>query len=303
MYSTSFININGDKKQSKIKIIFYVFVNFIQNLYLNLHVKKFSYIKFNNKFKKVNFNNNHSISRKLCSLFWKNINWKIINNYLGNLNIHELGAGDGTYFKDDIDIKNKFYKKYSGYDVNSHDNWKKYKRKKINYKKFDGINFLKTFDKHTNIFISQSCLEHVKYDLKYFEEIKKFSRKNKKKIMFIHCVPSPFCLFTYLTHGYRQYNIKNFNKISSIFSKENLFVCKLGNLSLNLHHLIKTTLPLIFYKKNLMSTQSKKYYNSINKNIISPKNTSIFFCSFIVMVGFVNFKEDEKKKIIKFIFK
>ena len=93
MYSTSFININGDKKQSKIKIIFYVFVNFIQNLYSNLHAKKFSYIKFNNKFKKVNFNNKHSISRKLCSLFWKNLNWKIINNHLGNLNIHELGAG------------------------------------------------------------------------------------------------------------------------------------------------------------------------------------------------------------------
>ena len=41
-------------------------------------------------------------------------------------------------------------------------------------------------------------------------------------------------------------------------------------------------------------TQSKKYYDSINQYIISPNNT-YFFCSFIVMLGFVNFKENEKK--------
>ena len=59
-------------------------------------------------------------------------------------------------------------------------------------------------------------------------------------------MPSPFCLFTYLAHGFRQYNTENLNKISSVIGNSNLYVIKLGNLNLNIEHLKKTTFPLIF---------------------------------------------------------
>ena len=56
--------------------------------------------------------------------FWKNINWKLITNHIGKLNINEIGSGDGNYFKNDISINNKYIKKYYGFDVKSFHNWK-----------------------------------------------------------------------------------------------------------------------------------------------------------------------------------
>ena len=65
----------------------------------------------------------------------------------------------------------------------------------------------------------------------------------------MHCIPNSFCLFTYLTHGFRQYNIENLNKIAKILGDNNLFVVKMGDIKLNIEHLKKTTFPLILKKK------------------------------------------------------
>ncbi len=298
MRSSSFLNINGDKKQNKIQLFYYLILNLIQNLSLTLSFKRFNYLKLENKYKNFKFNNQHSISRKLCTLFWRNLNWNAIVKVIGKLDVLELGPGSGEYFKNDVSIKDRFIKKYNGYDVIRNARWRKFKSKKLHFNVFDGKNFKKTLRKSNNLIISQSCLEHVKYDLKFFDDVKKLSKKNKKKILLIHCLPSPFCLFTYLAHGFRQYNTENLNKISSVIGKSNLYVIKLGNLNLNIEHLKKTTFPLIFKNKNLMKNQKKTYYNSLNKKILKNSKSSLFFSSFIVLVGFVNFSELEKEKLL-----
>mgnify|MGYP006083511533 FL=1 len=302
MKSTSFININGDKKQNKFSLLSYLFLNLIQNIYLSLFKRKFKYLKFKNRYKFFKFNNKHSISRKLCSLFWKNINWKYIVNIIGNLDIHELGPGDGNYFKKEISINNNFIKKYNGFDVNLHKKWKLTKSKKLKFKQFNGYDFKKILNKQNNLFISQSCLEHVRYDLKYFKDIKDISRKSKKKIILIHCLPNFFCLFTYLAHGFRQYNTENINKISTVLGNGNTFVVKLGNLKLNYDHLKKTTLPLIFKKKDLMQNQSKSNYKKINNEILEMKKSFIPFSSFVVLISVINFSETEKKDLLSNFF-
>lgn len=302
MKSSSFININGDLKQNKLSIFIYIFINFFQNIYYSFFIKKFNYIEFIPKKKKYYFKNNQSISRKLCGVFWRNLNWKIIFDHIGKFNICEIGAGDGNYFKSDISIKKKYLKKYQGYDVIKYENWKKIKRKNFKFKKFNGYSFEKIVSKENNIFLSQSCLEHVKYDLKFFNEIKKKTNNTKKKTMLIHCLPSSFCLFTYLTHGYRQYNIENINKISEILGKNNTFVVKLGNWKLNFEHLKKTTLPLIINKENLMKGQSKTFFKKLNNLILKNNTSSLYMSSFIVLVCFVNFDDNQKKKIIDKIF-
>ena len=118
----------------------------------------------------------------------------------------------------------------------------------------------------------------------------------------IHCVPSPFCLFTYLTHGYRQYNVANINKFSKIIGYENVFVTKLGGLQFNIDHLRKTTIPLIFKNKNLMLKQNKDYYKKLNSKLIKKQNSSLFGCSFLVIIGFLNFNNQEKNFALKKIF-
>ncbi len=302
MKSSSFININGDLKQNKLSILIYILINSFQNIYYNFFFKKFEFIKFNPKIKKYNFKNNQSISRKLCGIFWKNINWKFITEHIGKLNINEIGSGDGNYFKNDVSINHKYIKKYYGFDVKNFKNWKNLKNRIFIYKKFNGNNFKKIINKDNNLFLSQSCLEHVKNDLSYFNEIKKKANLTNKKIILIHCIPNSFCLFTYLTHGFRQYNIENLNKISKILGDNNLFVVKLGNIQLNIEHLKKTTFPLILKKDNLMKKQNKLYYSSINKLLIKKQESSYFTSSFAVAIGLLNFSEIEKQKVIKKMF-
>ena len=132
--------------------------------------------------------------------------------------------------------------------------------------------------------------------------IKDISRKSKKKIILIHCLPNFFCLFTYLAHGFRQYNTENINKISTVLGKGNPFVVKLGNLKLNYDHLKKTTLPLIFKKKDLMQNQSKSNYKKINNEILEMKKSFIPFSSFMVLISVINFSETEKKDLISNFF-
>ena len=277
-------------------------MNTIQNIYYSLSTSKFKYLKLSFKQKNYKLDNSHSISRKFCSIFWSNINWSLVSKTIGKLNILELGPGDGNYFKRSISIQKKFIAKYNGFDVNSHKKWKLIKDKKFNFEKFDGSDFQSIINKKNNLFISQSCLEHVEHDLKYFYDVKKIAKNNKKKIILIHCLPSPFCLFTYLAHGYRQYNKENINKISKIIGEDNTHVIKFGNLKLNVEHLLKTTFPLIFQKKNLMNKQKQKYYDKINKKIVTSKPSSFFFSSFIVMIATINFNKSDKNKLISNFF-
>ena len=72
-------------------------------------------------------------------------------------------------------------------------------------------------DKETNLFITQSAIEHFNYDLEYFQQIKKFIDKNKTNIIQIHLFPSPACLWLYLFHGVRQYNFRAIMQIIDIF--------------------------------------------------------------------------------------
>ena len=299
MRSSSYLKINGDRKLSKFNILVYVFLNLFQNIFYSFSIRKFRYINFKNNVELTSFDKTQSISRNLCTLLWKKINWFELFKVMGSFHIHEIGVGDGSYSKNKIQIPKNYIKNYFGYDIKLNPKWKFTKSKKISYATYDGQSFSRIFNKKHNIFISQSCLEHVKFDLQYFIDLKKSLKSNEKKALFIHCVPSPFCIFTYLSHGFRQFNCKNINLISNIYEKNNVYVCKLGNFRLNIDHLKKTTLPLIFSKKNNLPLQEKFFYNYIKDKFNSNKNGNLFFANFLAIIGFVNFSESEKNNIFK----
>ena len=87
MKSSSYININGDKKQNKLSLLIYLILNTIQNIYYSLSTSKFKYLKLSFKQKNYKLDNSHSISRKFCSIFWSNINWSLVSKTIGKLNI------------------------------------------------------------------------------------------------------------------------------------------------------------------------------------------------------------------------
>ena len=150
----------------------------------------------------------------------------------------------------------------------------------IKSKKNSNFNFeIKTYldlAKHvktkTNIFISQSAIEHFHYDLKYFKQIKDFIDLTKQNIIQIHLFPSPACLWLYLFHGYRQYNLNSILKILKIFRNNNCYfkLFCLGGNGCNMQHFKSITIPFFFQK--CFQNKPKKYFKNLKKNVLNDIN-------------------------------
>ena len=160
-----------------------------------------------------------SPSRAMSNLFWININWQEIKKTLGEINILDFGCGNGGYFKKLYEWSNKSISSYTGIDLQESSKWKNYTN--ASFIKLDidkNIDNLKSFfPEKINFFMSQSALEHIKYDLGIFTQIKEYILKNKKPVTQVHLVPAPGCLKLYGPHGYRQYGQNALNKIINLF--------------------------------------------------------------------------------------
>ena len=192
----------------------------IRNFALNEKELEHSFGKLGDKF-------SASPSRMLSDLFWINIDWQKTKEALGEINILDLGCGKGGYLKKIFHWSNKLISSYNGIDLQEFPEWKNFTNDK-NYKNIDtsftklnvdeNINNLKSFfpDK-INFFMSQSALEHIKYDLEIFRQIKEYIVENGKPVTQVHLVPAPESLRLYLAHGYRQYGQKALSSIINIF--------------------------------------------------------------------------------------
>ena len=96
------------------------------------------------------------------------------------------------------------FKSYLGIDIKKRERWDN-SGKNLKFIKSDCYNIKKYLIKK-NLIITQSALEHFKYDLKFFNILKNNLSKTEKIIQ-IHLIPSYSCLFTYFWHGYRHYNL------------------------------------------------------------------------------------------------
>ena len=104
--------------------------------------------------------------------------------------------------------------------------------------------------KDTNLFISQSAIEHFDDDLIYFRNIKSHIDKYKNNTIQIHLFPSAACIKKYLWHGIRQYTPRTISKITDIFDDDKTYsvLYKLGGENCNKLHLDYITKP-IYLKK------------------------------------------------------
>lgn len=283
-------NISGDKKLSIFKKIYWILICLLNYLlsFTNSKDQRIKLIKFRKNFKSNLINKNESPSRILSDIFWLTFPWKKTKKVLKKkISILEVGCGNGRYGFFLKKILKKNFKNYIGIDINKKKTWKK--NKGISFKVADCYQIGK-FLNHSDLIITQSALEHFKYDLKFFEIIQRRIPIDKKIIQ-IHLIPSYSSLFTYLCHGYRHYNLSTISKITKIFKKNcqiNLFT--LGSLKLNFFHFKNITLNKRVYlrQKNKNSDYFKKLNSMIKENVKS-KNKS--FPNFYALVMFHNFKE------------
>ena len=162
---------------------------------------------------------------------------------------------------------------YVGIDFCKRDNWQKLMDQNsfITLIENSSSNIYEFIDKETNLFITQSAIEHFNYDLEYFQQIKTFIDKTKKNIIQIHLFPSPVCLWLYLFHGVRQYNFRAIMQIIDIFKSTNSYfrIYPLGGNSSNLFHFLNITIPSLFKIWNVESNDqyTEKLKNSVSKDL------------------------------------
>tara|TARA_B100001250_G_C19658470_1_gene725945 strand:- start:67 stop:1017 length:951 start_codon:yes stop_codon:yes gene_type:complete len=266
--STSIHKLNVDKRLGKIRSIFWLLLNFINNNYLpnkarDLYIKNFNPEISDHDWRKIDIKS--STCRSLSDLFWLKIDWESIKSELGEINILDTGAGKGTY-----GLKlNEFAKgisKYYGIDSYLQNEWLDLERDydfiKMKCHNSNSISEVLTDD--INFFMSQSAVEHFDEDLKYFYEIRNFINKSEKNTIQIHLIPSAACLRTYLLHGVRQYTPRTISKITRLFDSQKTYsvLFKLGGKNCNNLHYKFSTIPLIFHTLHI----SKKFDALVSRN-------------------------------------
>ncbi len=278
--SSSRHTLSADKKLSVLKKIFWIFINFVNN---NLSPKKVISKDSLIKVKKLNILPNEinwnllnpryqmSPSRLLGDLFWSELPWELIKDEIGQINIFDTGCGRGLYalfLNKLINDKNS----YVGIDFNKRDNWKELMNRNdfITLIENSSSNISEFVDKETNLFITQSAIEHFNYDLEYFQQIKTFIDQEKTNTIQIHLFPSPVCLWLYLFHGVRQYNFRAIMQIIDIFKSTNSYfrIYPLGGNYSNVFHFFKITIPSLLRKWNIGDIDSNEQYTEKLKNSV-----------------------------------
>ena len=279
--SSSIHTLSADKKLSLFKKIFWIFINFLNNNLAPkkvnnknrlIKVKKLNIIPSQINWNLLNPRYQMSPSRLIGDLFWSELPWERIKGEIGQINTFDTGCGRGLYALFLNKLINNM-NSYVGIDFHKRDNWQKLMNQNsfITLIENSSSNISEFVDKETNLFITQSAIEHFNYDLEYFQQIKKFIDKNKTNIIQIHLFPSPACLWLYLFHGVRQYNFRAIMQIIDIFKSTNSYFRSypLGGNSSNLFHFLNITIPSLFKKWNIESNDkyTEKLKSSVSRDL------------------------------------
>lgn len=300
--TTSINTISGDdlKYLFPFRWIIWLILNIINNNFYpkysltkkNKHIVHFKPKITNTEWEEISTQNIISPSRVLCNLFWKKLNYKYIKEELGEINILDTGCGDGSYA-----LKlNKYWdgiNSYLGIDNFYNQNWDSLNKKYdfVKFLKISYLNIYKFIPKKTNIFISQSAIEHFHYDLEYFNQINKFIKSKKKNIIQIHLFPSPACLWLYLFHGFRQYNLRSILEIIDIFKNSTTYfkIYLLGGENSNKLHFKAITIPHFLFR-DTFKFNKKKYFRDLAKSIQKDSEVSSKNPSFYALIIHSNFR-------------
>jgi SAM-dependent methyltransferase len=294
--SSSLHTLNNDNKLNIFQRVLWMIFNYINNKFLpnfsNINIKQFNPIINNDDWNNIGAKS--SPSRAFSDLFWLKIDWKALGKELKDVNILDTGCGNGDYFKKLNAFSNNSIHKYCGIDIGENKNWDSVKQEFLNteFKVVDSKKLIGYIPKDTNIFISQSAIEHFDNDLMYFSQIKDFINQTKNNVVQIHIFPSAACLKKYLWHGVRQYTPRTISKIIDIFDNDNSYsvLYKLGGGESNKLHFNYITKPLWTEKIDYRETKADEYFNLLKESMTKDlmDNSEPSFYALVIHSNFKN---------------
>lgn len=226
MRSTSIHSLNADRGLSKPLKLAYLLLNWVNNLWPYKNVDK--RIKFKNfgelPWRKVwdKTYPSSSPARKACDLFWKSLPWEELKKELGGeIHIFDTGCGHGNYGERIDDGSGRLVSSYTGIDAKRRPNWDELEKRHPNFRFIESTSndISGLIPSKTNLFVTQSAIEHFDEDLIFFEQIRSFIDRAGHPVIQIHLFPGRATLPLYLFHGLRQYTPRTISKIARLFGE------------------------------------------------------------------------------------
>jgi len=293
MRSSSIHNLNADKGLNLIEKPLYLFLNLVNNLFPysdiddRIKFKNFSEMNWKKEWDKTY--KNSSAARKLSDIFWRTLPWEDIKKELGEIHVFDTGCGQGNYSTRISDGSDGRISTYTGIDAKRRSNWAILEKEHSNFHFIESSsnNILPLIPPETNVFVSQSAIEHFDEDLLYFEQVREFIGKSKKPIIQIHLFPAAATLPLYLFHGLRQYTPHTISKITRLFDDKSKFsLYGLGGDAAKKVQWKYFTWPVLITRKYAKPTFDEKVYElelkkAVESDMLSPSKSPIFWALII----------------------
>ena len=297
MKSTSIHRLNIDIKRHKVrKILWRVFnfanTNFFPNYARDLNIQHFMPHLTETDWEKIN--EKSSPSRALSDLFWLKLDWESIQKTLGEIHIFDVGCGSGNYALKLQEFSKHRIASYCGVDCRPRENWATLQEMSrfITLRELNSNNIYPAIPATTNLFISQSAIEHFEEDLVYFQQVKKYITRTQKEVIQAHLLPSKIHLKLFPLHGVRQYFPRTIAKITRLFDGENSYsiLFNLGGRHCNALHYEFITQPLFLKSKkekvDRRETETERYRMLLREAIaqdIQAKKTNDPHCYALII--------------------
>jgi hypothetical protein len=250
--SSSIHHLNADRGQSKWGRRFWYSINWLNNSLLpnwkeqRLTIKKFIPQLSAGAWKRIHPKS--SPSRALSDLFWMQLPWARMQEEMGEIHIVDTGCGSGRYGIELQHDSGGHIASYAGLDELPHADWPDVMKEYpfIKLQQADSAQFASFIPADTNLFISQSAIEHFPEDLTYFRQLRDFNAEHPRPIVQIHLFPSAACLRLYRFHGVRQYTPRTVSAITRLFPDSLCTLFELGGAACNALHWNYITKPILF---------------------------------------------------------
>lgn len=290
--STSLHTINGDNGLGRLRGKLYSLCNIVNNClpYGNvdpvLELRDFV-VPDMSPYRDM-FDTQASPGRVLSDLFWMILPWQRIREELQDIHILDTGCGSGRYALKLRQWSGGSMSTYTGLDTSPHEAWSDIERQTtdVRYYQADSSTVLDHIHEGTNLFISQSAIEHFEHDLDYFKQLARYIESTGRDILQIHLFPAAACRRLYGYHGIRQYTARTASKIFSLFKKRAYaLLYRLGGEACKRVHGEFITCPRRNGRGDLRSTHQQEYsrrlFEAVASDMQSPQKNPLFLALII----------------------
>jgi SAM-dependent methyltransferase len=264
-HSSSLHVINGDDSLGRIETRLYYLFNRLNNALPELFVdRRITRQYFTLTDVDESDIGSNSPARTLSNLFWKN---------LGSIDILDLGCGTGRYFEYWWDWSSERIDTYLGLDSREHNEWNELKAKYpiVDFKHAVASELPHADLRKVNLLFSQSVIEHVVDDLRFFVGLSDHVNAMKTPFIQIHLVPAATALPLWLFHGVRQYTPRSLSRITRAFSHSQIDLFTLGGEHANEVHRTAIT-PYMRGGGDDMRTKENRAYVELTKSALLRDN-------------------------------